>query len=243
MTNLLVIDFDYFFPTNEDGSQPELGSPILYDWGHSEGLAFMQDTVWVSRAASFKRHGMPRPDLNGEQRSFWDRFNISRKSTLFYADSNRWAAHNRVTRDVNAVWLYDAHHDSGYRGSLDDIVKRQSVSCEDWMCYYHLIGTEELHVRYPTWRRKVFDAEPKPLIPKLDRAFDHDSTDVFFNRIFVCRSGSWVPSWVDSDFETFIANAPVSRRISLDDTVPRTWDDALVDREIEAWELLERRMT
>lgn len=234
---LLVVDFDYFFPTNEDGSCPELGSSLLFDWGHNEGWSVMLNYVWTTRAAGFKRNGLPLPGLSGLQEDFWKRVNIKPKATLFYADSNAYASHIRVGRNVDEVWLFDAHHDSGYRGTYSKLMNDDNVSCEDWMCFYYA-AEAKLHVRYPQWKKNAFESEPKPLVP-VDRQFDDLSVPpVTFDRVFVCRSGAWVPQWVEDDYESFIERAPVQRAVRLDKSTRREWDPALVDQEIEAWEML-----
>ena len=236
--NLLVVDWDYFFP--EEG--PSSGSPhwFLYDWGHNEMSSFFYDGIWVGRAAAFERAGVPRPMTTGEERGFWARFNIARTATLFYAESNVAVVNRKVygnTR-VKNLWLYDAHHDSGYKLTLEQIIKAQNVTCEDWTAYFHLKHGTRLHMRYPRWRAWALESEPAPVVPIDRQADDGGSPSIRFDRVFVCRSGAWTPPWLDAAFETFIQAAPVARRRMLDGDLhpvaPRKWDEEWVAQDLEA---------
>jgi hypothetical protein len=247
--NLLVIDYDYFFPEcdirHSDPDKQKLW--MLYDWGHSETNMLTHSLLWPTRAATFKSYGLPLPGLTGEQDVFWPRFTFTKQAKLYYADSNVMAVADEVKRGVagqkSQVWLYDAHHDSGYNTDLAEIFKRQYWTCEDWMIQYACSGCM-LHVRYPKWKTWAFKAEPEPetlktLGVKLDRQFD-DITKTFletptFHKVFVCRSGAWVPSWLDGDFEKFIAACPLKakRDIGKGNTAPRVLDYASIEREAE----------
>jgi hypothetical protein len=224
--NLLVVDWDYFFPNKETDPHDW----PLWDWGHSEGHSegLLRDILWPSRAFAFWRSGMELPQVNEElAQSFWSRFTIAPRAQLFYADSNRYAAHERVMRYVtNEVWLFDAHHDSGYRaGAVGRVLSEQNVTCEDWMIAYDLTGCA-LHVRYPKWRGSPgFEEEPEFSV---DIASDDEEPmpNPVFDRVFVCRSGTWVPPWTnDARFMNFIAHAPVQKRILLGDLEARDWDE------------------
>jgi hypothetical protein len=219
MSNLLAVDFDSFFPTHDLGDDEYHSDWGLYDWGHSE-TQFMIESIWPTRAAGFIQYNRPLPDLDGRQVDFWSRFKISRSAQLFYADSNACAVSRQLAgkyRRWESVWLYDAHHDSGYNGAnWVDMVQRGIWTCEDWMVLYGAMGAD-LHMRYPEWRAWALDSEPKPSIP-VERAVDNGSTpNVVFDRVFVCRSGAWVPPWNDIDvrFEEFVTAAPVKSRTDV----------------------------
>jgi hypothetical protein len=241
--NLLVVDWDYFFPTQEPwGKQWE-----LWDWGHSEGSSIYFGPIWGIRAAEFDRAGVPRPMLNKEWIDWWERFNISEDAVLYYADSNVQAFNQEVRESVGRdpqVWLYDAHHDSGYGENRDikQIIRDNKVTCEDWMVGYRLNHQAELHVRYPTWKTWAMDKEPEPLVP-VDRTFDNGlPNDVRFDTVFVCRSGAWVPPWCDHDFMDFITDAPVNELYELSECQPRDWNEDDVKRLVVATDELQRRV-
>jgi len=216
VSNLLAVDFDSFFP-NPLGSPDRNVNDMLYDWGHRENTFFIE-MIWGARAQTFLLNGVPLPDLNGLEQSFWPRFRFTRNARLFYADSNACAVSRELTgrrRLWESVWLYDAHHDSGYKQneSAYELLSAGAWACENWMVLYAGMGAE-LHVRYPQWRAWALDAEPQPVV-RVDRAVDDGSTpDVVFDRVFVCRSGAWVPPWhdIDARFEQFVACAPVRHK-------------------------------
>jgi hypothetical protein len=227
--NLLVVDFDYFFPVveriTEKSTEHELLLFSLCDWAHKEAPFFI-NAVWQIRAEGFIRNDLPLPRTNGEQHDFWNRFRFSEDAMCFYADSNVCALDIPDAECVETVWLYDAHHDCGYGRRLSDIEKTRNVTCEDWMVAYWLNGAQ-LHMRYPQWRAYALDAEPKPAV-KLDRAVDDGSTpDVTFDQVFVCRSGAWVPSWLDEEFLDFVADSPMIDEPISDGAEPRGFDEEL----------------
>lgn len=227
MSNLLVIDFDFFFPEPD----PATDAMGLYDWGRRESVLAIE-VLWQSRAAAFLRRDMELPGLTGEQHGFWNRFNFTPDARLFAAESNACAANTALTNlfgypdngvAPDEVWLYDAHHDAGYRPDIDihALLDKGMYSCEDWMFLWHALGSK-LNVRYPSWKDYAFDVEPDPIIP-VDRQFDatDNGPDVEFDAVFLCRSGAWVPSWLDGEFFQFLADAPFSSYIDLfEDTYP-----------------------
>jgi hypothetical protein len=236
--NLLVVDWDYFFADLWGSTDPYSG---LYDWGHAETPYFI-DMAWGSRAAAFIHHGLELPGTTGLERDFWSRFKFSPDAQLFFADSNSSAANVALVGEddwYDSVWLYDAHHDSGYFGPLPhrqrqskihDLVVSGQWDCSYWMVLYRVLRAA-LHVRYPTWKTWAFEQESEPLIP-VDRAFDSGDTPrtpfgepLEFDRVFVCRSGAWVPPWLDADFFAFLERCPVSERKDLveDGLQPRTF--------------------
>lgn len=205
MSNLLVVDFDYFFPV------PERGEMFLkyYDWGHNESMpAGLQETLWSIRASDFLSGGHPLPQTSGLENTFWDRFTFADNAEACFADSNVYAYRNDWL-GVDNLYLFDAHHDCGYRPDSPKQVEMDGfVTCEDWMILYAVYGTH-LKVFYPKWRTLAMELEPTPAIA-VHRQMDHEQpVDLVFDRLFVCRSGSWVPPWLDAAFDSFLASCPV----------------------------------
>ncbi len=237
---LLSVDWDYFFPKVErieDGELPN-GKNVffMYDWGHKESGIFIS-YIWPHRAADFVRAGLELPKTSGLEREFWSRFRFSPHATMFYAESHSQAADPRVMRNVTEVWSYDAHHDAGYDADkLQDAMQRGHVTCEDWLAYYVIRGSKA-SVVYPKWRDYAVEEEIKPVI-QVDRVIDNGkSVPVTFDRVFVCRSGAWVPPWVDSEFDAFIKAAPMQRKRQIgDEMADRSgWREAM-EQSIEAVE-------
>jgi len=234
---LLVVDWDYFFPmveTTYDTPNSPRGDWEwqLYDWGHSETMTYFQQDAWPPRAAAFLRNDLPLPGTSGEELTFWKRFQFAKGAQVYVADSNSQAAHAMVAEGINAVYLYDAHHDSGYRPTAQqDVAERQQVSCEDWMLAYYGWGVRKLVTRYPRWRKVAFECEPEPAIP-IDRQFDDGSpVPVTFHRVFICRSGAWTPPWLDPKFHQFVDACPAGTARQFDGMTARPWSD---DMAVEA---------
>lgn len=249
---LLVVDWDFFFPTKpiQSGAKEWL----LYDWGHRETTFFIDGPVWYHRAAAFLVAGLSLPNLSGEERTFWRRFTFDKETNLYVTDSNVWAASDEVMDGIerfSEVWLYDAHHDCGYppQGRLElalkgktreeyilEVLKTGRYSCEDWMILHFGLGSR-LHVRYPSWMTWAEPDDDDMILPPhaVDRQIDDGSNGPKgrFDRVFVCRSGAWVPPWHDRAFRRFIDRAPLSlKRVALDPTVmrPRQFDLLDVER-------------
>lgn len=214
---LLVVDFDYFFPTPmltaDDTDLP------LYDWVTRE-TEYHIHIVWNLRAADFIAFDRPLPRCLEGYDQFWERFDLSNAAApIVTADSNLYAGRTLPSTFGLAghawreVWLYDAHHDC-YRAELDDAAwdRKAAFDCADWMRVHHAKGSE-LHVRYPRWRAHpdgtLVDRESPPAVP-VDRQIDDDQPVTEpFDAVMVCRSGAWVPPWCDDQFEAFLAAAPL----------------------------------
>lgn len=223
---LLVVDWDYFFENPMGSPEPKPGWH-LYDWGHSE-TPFGIYHVWDFRAQAFFMAGQELPGTTGEELTFWNRFKFSRDAHFYVAESNARAVNPRVSEGITEVWLYDAHHDSGYNtgpsgysvGEIKKLVKNGVWHCEDWMAFYWAQGAR-LRVRYPRWKTWAFEVEPYAGIRNVERFVDDpEEKTPLFDRVFLCRSGAWTPPWTDENFRRFIAECPVEARTCLE---PMPW--------------------
>lgn len=210
MANLLVVDYDYFFPDPMQNDEPTLDA-LFYDWAHRETPLHIDGPLWLCRAGDFLANDLPLPPALPTQ-GFWDRFNLP-AVPLLVGDSNVHAGALRPPAGEDGfeqVWLYDAHHDSGYGlDSVDHWRDRGTYSCEDWTLVHHLAGAQ-VHTRYPRWRTNAFRLEPEPLV-EIDRDFDDGTPNaVAFDLVYLCRSGAWVPPWCDSGFAALVAAYPGS---------------------------------
>lgn len=233
---LLSIDWDYFFPMlEEDGS-------ALYDWGHREVTLYIDGPLWPMRAGAFMRQGLDLPGVNDHWTGFWDRFRFAEGAQLYFGESHSWAADQRVTEGITGLWSYDAHHDCGYHPEDLTLAMTQGrYDCGSWvLCYWpqiadvrtHWDDPLDIHVRYPGWK-DWRSAEESCSIFDVDRATDlmGEETPVF-DRVFVCRSGAWVPPWCDLDYEKFVEGCPLVDRVDLGPelgwpSTPRVWDENL----------------
>jgi len=232
--NLLSVDWDYFFPSGEKTDRW-----ALWDWGHSEKWGGdLLGVIWQSRAVGFRHYDLPLPTTSGEELSFWSRFRFSADCELYVGDSHKGAVRPEISDEITAVWNYDAHADCGYsKDALKNVKENMRVACEDWMLGYHVVNGldgSDLHVRYPKWRDYAMTDEPTPSLKGVDRQVDDDKpVDIIFDRIFIARSGAWVPPWLDDKWETFISDCPVQPPIIEDAmTMNRGFDELAVQQEL-----------
>ncbi|MFI9206166.1 hypothetical protein [Streptomyces sp. NPDC053048] len=213
MQNLLAVDWDYFFPTPTAGA-PLGGHPELYAWPVAED-AIHVEAMWLRRVKDFVDRGLPLPRCSGFE-GFWDRFNIAPGAMVVYADSNAWAGQLFPSTfggegPWHSVHLYDAHHDCGYKNntrSFEEWKRQGQIRAENWMLAHYWNGSQ-LHVHFPPWRETMARPTEEPVIP-VSMAIDdgHGAPDVTFDAVFLCRSGAWVPSWCDDQFEEFLSACP-----------------------------------
>lgn len=222
---LLSVDWDAFFPGAATAPREQF---LLYDWSMKETPFFLND-VWTVRATSFLMGGLPLPTTSGDETGFWSRVPLAPNATLAVAESHASLASEALVDGVAEVVSVDAHHDCGYRAetALRDAVAGR-WACDTWGMLYQLRGAA-VDVRYPPWMaeegRPPGDREADPVIDTwLTRTIDAGGPidGRPFDRVFVCRSGCWVPPWCDDAFARFVAACPVpaERRTVL---APGTW--------------------
>jgi hypothetical protein len=223
---LLSVDFDYFFPTPQPGS----GDWELFDWGMAENELF-RVYLWGVRAASFFYAKRALPGLSGEERLFWRHFNFRRGASLYLADSHAMIVDRAVQQGIDEIWSFDAHHDAGYNAAATQrCLNEGEVTCENWALSLAL-GLGPVHVRYPRWMTPDREEEPHVLFRASggERATYNPREPLpVFDRVFLCRSGSWVPSWLDAEFLAFAERSRL-RTVWLDNrdggVEPRPWDE------------------
>lgn len=209
--NLLSIDWDFFFNVPTGGAAVQ-----LYDWGHSEKMPFLLGPIWHFRAAGFLAQGIELPIVKDWER-IWGRFNIPKDATLFYAESHSQATHREILERVQGkVVNFDAHHDLGYSDSaVRQLLVEGRVDCANWLLAYGTMLGVPTEVVLPFWQDKENLAEVPKRMNNTARLDDGRAVDTPFSTIFVARSGSWVPSWCDEQFDEFIAACPASNKVDL----------------------------
>jgi hypothetical protein len=128
------------------------------------------------------------------------------------------------------IFNFDAHHDLGYKGfeSLVCASKEGRIQCEDWLAHLLLAYDEtEVRVILPDWERSYLKRareELKEALPP-SRFGDAVAIDTFTNKagkitpllqfdeevevtgVFISRSGSWAPPFLDKRFIRFVNRA------------------------------------
>ncbi|MFD5000777.1 hypothetical protein [Streptomyces buecherae] len=215
--DLLVVDWDFFFPTPAAGG-PLGDHPELFAWPVTEDPVHVE-AIWLKRLRAFVAAGVKLPWCVGYE-GFWGRFNISVGAKVFYADSNAWASQIFPSNlggsgPWRSVHLYDAHHDCGYkrndrsfaawkRGVLSG---EKKISAENWMLAHYWNGSR-VFVHFPPWRESLARPVEEPLIPLSMRIDKGPVPQVAFDAVFLSRSGAWVPSWCDDQFAEFLHSCP-----------------------------------
>lgn len=221
---LLSVDWDYFFPNPLLADKAEDPTVMLYDWGHREAPFFIVH-VWDDRAAGFVRNKLPLPSTSGEEKTFWSRFRFAKGARLWYAESHSFMVYKQDWGRAAEIWNFDAHHDAGY-GDGDasfERLRQGVIHCDDWLMWYLLVGAKA-EVVYPRWHDKALQIDGlSKLLTKLQassvstavqlnrRIDDGSPVEVEFDDVFVCRSGAWVPPWLDARFHEFIRACPLPR--------------------------------
>jgi len=211
--SLLVVDWDYFFPNPIEGARLKKDHSYgMYDWGHYEST-LMIEHIWYSRAFPFIQRDLDLPGVNTRWKKFAERFNLSEDASVLVADSN---AHSGDLLDIDGdpfsdVWLFDNHHDSGYKQKTwaEWLAKARTeeggfqYSCEDWMLIHYMQGAQ-LHWRWPTWNRSSHRSNWPKGVEVDAKVDDLKPMDEEFDTLFICRSGAWVPPWEDDKFIDFV---------------------------------------
>lgn len=231
---LLSIDWDYFFP--RPGFEED--KDFLYDWGHREDIPFMTSSIWDIRAASFLRLGKPLPATSGAELQFWNRFKFSPDAVLYYADSHSQIYKPEVRVGITTVWNFDAHHDAYHKPS--DIVKGKVVTADNWAVVLHLYHGVTIYTYLPEWAEWMLEDKPKTEVNvQIDPGVPFHRV---FNRVFLCRSGAWTPTWIEDNFWKFLESCPITKRVSLDQMTRRTFSvqDAIgLNKQLKAFKDLE----
>lgn len=249
MSNLLVVDWDFFFRNPMESGEHEDDEYWLYDWGHSESNMYINGFVWPSRAYGFQKSKLELPTVDVPP-NFWDRFKLHPDAVLYTADSNAYAGllYDQNGDPFTDVWLFDAHHDLYKLKTEAEVAKwhmKGDFTCENWM-FKHLVRGSQLHWRYPQWHQLgPSHAEDVPDFVRLDAAYDDGKPmDVEFDTAFVCRSGAWVPPWCDEQFIDFIDSAPTMDVEQMDDAelIREGWQE-MMDKIYASWSDAEEKAT
>jgi len=225
---LLSVDWDFFFPVPNPIDDKE----FMYDWGHREDMPFMKEAIWYIRAQPFVANGVPLPMTSSEEENFWKKFYFTSNATLYYADSHVHVFEPQVRQGVRELWNFDAHHDS-FR-DIKTVVSEKVIKCDSWATAFHMMCGDVM-LYYPSWGKPYLAELSKPYV-KMRIHFDRPPRkyNVVFDKVFLCRSGAWTPSWIEDKFWGFIENCPVKKRQMIGALDKRVFDTSKVHELIKA---------
>jgi hypothetical protein len=184
MKTLLTIDFDFFVP-----ERPE------WDFGHREALIFL-NMLWSTRFGY-----VDKMKTDGNEVGFWDTIDQKNiKKPVWVSDSHAYAY--SLLYGVSRVVLFDAHHDC-WKGD-----GREGVACDNWLRVW-LKGSKKRQAVWvqPEWLEDGLYSVPDDLKGRLEVVRWKKGMDLGLEgavTAHVCRSGCWVPPWLDKAFLGFV---------------------------------------
>ena len=189
MKTLLTVDWDFFCE-----EKPE------WDFGHQESLIFLK-MLWTTRIGI-----KAEMRTTGAESGFWEQLRKvgDLKAPLWASDSHAYAY--QLLKGVRRVVLFDAHHDCWMADSLGVDKKARGVYCHNWLRVW-LNGSKKRSATWvrPGWQKHCeLPDDMKGRVEVLDR---WDGSDLRLDGpvgVHVCRSGCWVPPWLDGAFLAFL---------------------------------------
>lgn len=193
--HILSVDWDYFFPDTAE-----------FDWGHRETV-FFNEAIWSLRASCVglisHKPALTAMRPRKQFRTFWNSLvDALPPDHLIVAESHLSllaGMRQAGVRDAT-VWNFDAHHDLGYGMKEENCGNWAKVAFEEGrMAEYKLV--------YPQWRAGLPESADGTVHAPDGLQFEYffempeiEQIDV----IFICRSGSWTPTWCDASWFEFI---------------------------------------
>lgn len=180
----LSIDFDFF-----------IREKPMWDWGHKEGQTFYNFApLWLIRYSNLNLDIVKETNIDTyadfnpidivealESKGF----DLTGVKELGYGDSHVYALYAFKDTEAGVMINIDAHHDMWPIGEYLD--------CGNWITF--LISVElysSIRLVYPKWLNG--SALKSLKMKKGSMSWDMlDGTGLEVNRIYFCKSGSWVP--------------------------------------------------
>lgn len=184
MRTLLTVDFDFFVPEDP-----------MWDIGHRESKLFLT-ILWGTRG-----NLIDKMKTTGEEHGFWERIGVKRNGIrpIWVSESHCYA--HTLTAGVDRIVTFDAHHDC-WKG------QKGEVSCENWLRVW-LKGSKRRRATWvrPTWLEKGVCEVPDDLKDRVDVVEGLEGLKLGLEGpvdVHICRSGCWVPPWLDGAFLAFV---------------------------------------
>lgn len=173
-----------------------------WDLGHQESLLYLE-FMWATRG-----HLIDQMKTDGNEKVFWD---FLRKQApfvqgpLFVSDSHcmAYSLLKRILkpRGVSRVVLFDAHHDC-WKG------EKGQVMCHNWLREW-LRGSAKREAVWvvPEWRDREDCVIPDDMQSRVEVVGFRKGLELGLKApvaVHTCRSGCWVPPWLDGSFKGFL---------------------------------------
>lgn len=220
---LLSVDFDFFVREKPIWDWSHAESAI-----YQELLWPQRAAGFLARGYDLRDETDPEKHANPTPSKFWDV--LERLGYLDLGDQTACVTNSHAfaaphwwsgyyEEDDYLLINFDAHHDLGYRTSHEQDKRwEKGVSeCGDWLymlmrqnprmkakiIYPEWKGLEELrHEKEIPWKRYGF-LEGRVEAGVFSEDFVRLPEDAIVDDVFICRSGAWVPPWLDESFERF----------------------------------------
>lgn len=218
--NLLSIDFDFWVPEkiSNDWGHAETGFFVGPAWIFRAGTMFRKGLDPRKECSTLADNGVI-PETFAK--FLKDQKTTFGRKCFTFAESHS-AAYGLVnkSKDVSIVHI-DAHHDCGYSDEMlfDERRSRRSDDLEEAGCDNWILRLAEkdrlrnLHIIYPEWRldevaygkdytstvkkRFAYWQEKFGINVKVTYGLPTFPVAQHFDQLFLCRSGAWVPPWLD----------------------------------------------
>lgn len=256
----LSIDFDYFCREEPVWDWGHRESLLFRDvlWGHRV-MGFASNGVDLRKEVDPKVFARPTPETFWDEIEKKG-LDLSKTWRIIVADSHTYAAimfasywFGNVPINARTLINFDAHHDLGY--SKENIARAEEthIDCGNWL-YFVMKQWKHLksHNIYPPWLGMqeweqcfidggsigpYFDISKgcKEISKRATASvWDEDVPQGPVDWIFICRSGSWVPPWLDSQFISFVKE--IAKRTGTEVEFPFMDDEScnpMVPRDID----------
>jgi len=213
MTNRNIgvsVDWDYFTPYE-----------TIWDIQHQESQLYL-DFIWQTRG-----HLIDLYKTSGEEKTFWlwllslghpgDVLTVGESHATIVRDPGIW-------HEADMILLFDQHHDCWqcHDDNRDDDGRMEHVACHNWgRAWLEDNPARRLVWVYPDWldleknygeildpkhesdvADLMHETEQLIVLPRKDFDFSHYEADNV-SGVHLCRSGCWVPPWLDAAFCQF----------------------------------------
>lgn len=214
---LLSVDWDYFIYTrNYCGSYIESNRSLVDLW-------YKRYIQAKARGEDIRKAFLLSADVDGFWAKIKEYFKFADNIRILISDSHALSYQMAVENNCKSVYLFDAHADLGY-GGLSSL--NFEVNCSNWLgkLLKEKIIEEAwiIYSPYTSEKPDYFKAINSLYQVRYGSFADMAGKAIGVSAIHLCRSGAWVPPWLDEKFNRFIA--ALGLPYTIVDCPERKWD-------------------